>query len=321
MLKLTLPPPAGKSSGGGAEVYRNFCWAQACQPSLFCEKGQGGLDLILRNNTPLGNLIKRDFIALPQNAWAWIGRMPKDPSWLARRAGFRVTGDLSIARAKAVIRLSESVPSGDSPSLVLPNVLSDEFEELAREVRKTTPPSRGAYLYSFGNFIDYRNYDGLIKSFLASGDKRTLVIHGGVLSTSYLAVCESAAIGSAGRVELDPVRKERLEILRHIYWSDGVIFPSTAEASPISLLETVSLGKAVLCNDIPGHTQSLLGGSAIASAIDINDAGKVAAAIAQIPPSNGLSAYDPVSTLAINNRVEARELWLNRLCDFVSTLN
>jgi len=257
---------------------------------------------------------------LPQNAWAWMGRMPKDPEWIAKKAAFRITGDLSIARARGVIRLSESVPAGKSPSIVLPNVLSDEFDDLAKLVVKTSKPSRKPYVYSFGNFIDYRNYDKLIEGFLQSGETRTLLIHGGVLSRSYLRRCESLVGEHNASVELDSERKSRIEILRHIYWSDGVIFPSTAEASPISLLETLALGKAVICNDIPGHSQSLKMATALASAIDIGSSEKLAAALAELSGGEATGSMDPIGSVAYRVREDAREHWLEDLKVFVARL-
>ena len=321
MVKLRLPLPAGRNSGGGSEVYSNFEWAESRMPELFSNKdGSDGIALILRNNAPSGLLLSRGFLLLPQNAWAWIGCRPTDAYWKAKRFGLRVTGDLSIARAQGVIRLSESIPTGQSPSLVLPNVLSEHFDELLKDIVVSAKPEPASYIYSFGNFIDYRNYESLIRGVLATDDSRKLIIHGGVLSASYLEKCILLEKQSEGRVQIDATRKSRAEILRYIYWSDGVVFPSSAEASPISLLETVALGKAVICNDIPGHRQSLDVGSAHHAIFEFSKTAELSEALRNFPTGADSKLLEPLSKNSILARHDARECWLEKIRSFVKQL-
>ncbi len=104
----------------------------------------------------------------------------------------------------------------------------------------------------------------------------------------------------------------RAEVLALMSGSCGVILPSAVEASPITLLEALALGRPVACSRIPAHDEMLAGAEAARFSPD--EPGSVASALHDLDERRGIQPsplQDPVFRRA------QRDEWTNRLTEFL----
>lgn len=242
----------GQMSGGGSSLMRNLEEFSRLYPALLGK--QGGIPLVARNWVPLGQLVRSDFVLMPQNAWPWHGHSDFKAT-VRRRIPLRVLSDLSIARARAVIRIGESVPvSRNAVPGVLPNVLDSGFEEALTELSNPslTQVSAEGQILCIGSCGAYRGLRDLAKAFdlyrQRGGTLGLMVAGPGCVS------CQFHPIGSQYIKSLNQTLR-RAEVLKLLSTAAVVVFPSSVELSPVTLLEATEISDRVLCSDIPGHHQ------------------------------------------------------------------
>ena len=244
-------------SGGGSIVLSNFQQLEKVYPALLTvsDSRVDGTPLVLRNTVPVTQMLKGPFIVLPQNSWAWTGKASKDMYLIAKRAALRITGDLSLNQCMGAIRLCNSIPpSRSGEDILLPNVLDKDFEAIYNGLGEKSKKSGTRVAYSFGGCIEYRDYPTLVSAVLESGDVEKLVVRTHIFSQQeykkLLRMTENSA-----KVEFRIGRLSREELLREASDFYLIVFPSTAEASPLSLLEVQALGIPYCLSNIPGHIQ------------------------------------------------------------------
>ncbi len=308
----------GRSSGGSQVLTSNLAFAASLLPRRFTANALG-TPLITRNIVPLRRFARGGYLYMPQNAWAWLG-----PGGGVRESGYRLTlrvlSELALRRARATLRISESIPDRTGLGLpVLHNVLDVRFEE-ALEASRALDPGTAGSIVSVGSFVPYRNYERLIEAhrrYREQGGKLRLVLAGPAGFPQILARVKRLASGRDD-VELRPHRLTRDEVLAMLRDCELAILPSLVEASPVSLLEALVLCRRIAASDIPGHhgiARGMLDGVAI---FDPMSPTAILEALIGAERSEPVARTLPISTA--DGRTAARTEWAHSLERLVSRL-
>jgi glycosyltransferase involved in cell wall biosynthesis len=158
-----------------------------------------------------------------------------------------------------MIRISSSIPPLRSKptSSVLHNVLDQAFDKIVEDL----PSDQGCGLVSIGSAHSYRAFPSLIKAYeqyRRRGGRYDLTIVAGRGTESEIRTIGDSAQGVPGLRVLrgDMDRKDAIALMAA---SEGVIFPSLVEASPISVLEAMALGLPIAHSDISAHRELCMG--------------------------------------------------------------
>lgn len=258
--KFTLILPENQLwSGGGSVLNRNLVGLSNTRPSVLsvAEQYRGGIQLVTANRSPRG---RNEIVWMPQNAWPWHYPRAR-PDELHRIVGLRVASRASAYRAIAMIRIGPMIPaSAIMPSskehTVVHNVLDEAFEDLFRNVLENSIQSSKSerYFCMVGTIWSYRNVELLLRGYIeyrARGGSIGLRVLGPISSASYSK--KLAALADAAEAKLFPTRLERVEAITQMVGAAAVVFPSSVEASPVSVLEADSLGVHSILSRIPAH--------------------------------------------------------------------
>ena len=308
---------SGRWSGGGAVVNNNFSDFIERYPDLLSDSKPllGGVQIVQKNQVSLSNFVSGDYLILPQNAWAWIGKSSSDPYWILKRMAFRIFGDLGVARSKGVIRLSSSIPAYGKKNIVLPNVLDQDFDTLIENVKQNR---ERRVVYSFGASIGYRDYKTLVSGFLKSNVSLShkLIIRANCISKidHYLLTRQ---VYKHSNIEIRSGSIPRDQLHREISNSDLVVFPSSAEASPISFLEVIAYRKPYLVSDIPGFVQSIYNKQDLSRVFLTGNADSLSECLNN---SSNWRKPSPDLSSTVKGREQLRENWFRELRDYLENV-
>lgn len=239
---------SGNWSGGGSAVLRNLAMA------LPEEVGHDCFPLIARNVAPASLVWSGRFLAMPQNCLPWVHHRTT-PSEGTKIAAMRVLSEVTYARARLIIRISEAIPSSRfAPSTpVLHNVIDSAFDGALDARAEFTAPF--PYVACVGSINSYRNLARLVlahSAYSVAGGTLGLIIVGRP-HTSALQELERKAQKSEGNLWIISEHVDRATVLSIFRQAQGAIFPSLAEASPLSVLETLTVQRNIQLSQIAGH--------------------------------------------------------------------
>ena len=301
---------SGDWSGGGRAVLDNLAYAGLDSDPGGQHSRVGELRPIIPRNVPTSaSALLHPFVWMPQNALPWGRRSPGEA---ALRLALRFGSEVSAVRATAMVRISGAIPplrhARTSP--VLHNVLDRAFDVV---IQQLSPMQHGSF-YCVGSAHSYRAIPSLVAGYARYRDMGGMT--GLLIQLSPgTANEEQKVLSAASHIHGLKVRlggATRVNVAEHMAGSAGVIFPSTIEASPLTLLEALALGKAVACNDIVGHREML--GEHPAEIFATEDPASVARSLRGLDAKNGLQAHLLQSADA---REAERVLWANKLVAFL----
>ena len=242
----------GTWSGGGSSLLRNVSYAVERHSEFF---GDGGMPIIFRNVVSLA-MLKHPFVYIPQNAWAWHG--PARYSEISRRSMLRAGSELAMKRCAGYIRIGPMIPRGPrATQRMLSNVLDSAFDDALAELDPNAESSN--QILAPGSLTSYRNLGALLDAFAlyrADGGTCELAIVGPTGDQRVLAGIEEHA-ARVGHVTIETPGIGRSELIRRMAQAPAVVFPSTVEASPVTVREALALGHAPICWDSPGYRHIL----------------------------------------------------------------
>ncbi len=248
---------AGRWSGGGHVVLRNLQFAAELFPDVFTDGDEAGVPLYVRNLLPPRVLARGRFLYLPQNAAPWVS-WKGTPRELSEKSALRLGGEVALRRAIGVVRIASVIPTRTRPATrIIPNVLDTQFEEAIVGSDDLPRPVRGA-IATIGSFRSYRNVFRLLDGFdeyRRRGGSLRLEIFGSIdIPPLYKRLRDRAA--SSEGVVLTGGSFSRPQALRLFRDAHAVVFPSLAEASPVTVLEAQALTARIALSNIPGHRET-----------------------------------------------------------------
>lgn len=304
----------GAWSGGGSVVIANAREAAQKHPRVFSSDA-GAAPLYFRNSVPLRLLATGRFFYMPQNAWPWAG-LATTLGERTRRAMLRVLSDLALHRTRGALRTGPSVPaSGRTHPAVLMNPLDAAYEQaLADAPARPTVTVQG--FFCVGSCWGYRNLPTLLagyEQYRQLGGWRPLV-----LATAGPRAKAMRRRAGDGVVFVDG-KLTRPDLIATMRASQAVVFPSSVEASPITLLEAAAAGCRIAMSDIPGHTAAMQ--SVAASGVltwPAFDAQQLAQQLVALDADD-----QPVVTSRLDTaegRGELRDQWCTRFAEAIEQL-
>lgn len=244
---------SGRWSGGGAVVLNNLRSAAELSDGLLTTSVQSdSIPLIPRNAPTAWRQLLQAFVWMPQNALPW-GPPAAGERGLQRK--LRLVSEVARQRAIALVRISSAIPKlarGNS-SPVLHNVLDEEFESILANLE---PDNTGAFV-AVGSAISYRNLSGLALGYALyrqSGGETPMVIQSSGGTPSEMALLLSVSRDTDG-LEIRQADADRQGVANLMSGARGLIFPSSVEASPVTLLEAQALGIPIACSNIVAHKE------------------------------------------------------------------
>lgn len=305
---------SGRWSGGGTVVIRNLLMASRLYPEVLAEtRVDGAVRLVPRNVPARRSDLLGDFAWMPQNALPWG---PVAPHERTQQRLLRYASALAARRARALVRISGVVPplSRRPTSPVLHNVLDEEVEKPLAAAAKVEP---GEHFYAAGSAHSYRRLPELVRGYAlyrAGGGTADLRIQVSPGSPGSLKELMSAADGVPG-VTISQGTEDRAGVLAAMAGSRGVIFPSSVEASPVTLLEALALGRPVACSRIVAHAELLA--SRDFPRFDLGVVEETSEALGMLE-SCPAETTDPLRDAGYRER--ERERWARRLATFLELL-
>ena len=298
-----------RASGGGRAVARNLELLAKTYPCLSGDDRAAPYTLASRNWVKADLLVTGRFVLLPQNAWPWRGDCSHGSGW-QRRMALRAASEVSMRRAMGVIRIGKAIPEiGNAIGPPISNVLDDGFDDclsviasegLNLEVRKR--------FVSVGSATPYRGLRTLLQAFTryrAMGGTWPLVVQD---SASQPITLQDAHIG------IETVRGplHRSDLLNLLLSSAVAVFPSTVEASPISVLEAQELEVPAILSDIAGHREMSHQGAYFSSGDSEELANLMITAEVESPPGSYMNRLGSASEGA-DRRREERSRWVSEV--------
>lgn len=314
----------GRWSGGGRAFLDNASFAEELHPIL-----RGGPDAtpIIARNVPANRWQRQPYLAMPQNAWPWFPHTLGIPE-RSKLLVLRVMSERFCRRAQSVMRIGNAIPKFPTDSgEVLPNVLDRGYEQALSDSHKLSVKDLPkSYFVSLGSMNTYRNFEVVIdayRAYRANGGGHGLVIGGPPSNPAIAATIRKATDGLPDVV----VRAEslsRAECLTMMRAAEGVVLPSKVEASPMSLLEALSVSSAVAASDIFGHRDPLPIGAALSdsSYFAPDDAGTLAEWMYAPPRSSNANSILSDAEMRTQMRVEWADgvaSWVTRVASEMST--
>lgn len=303
----------GSWSGGGRAFLANAHYAARRHPNLLAlgdPNGSQATPVVPRNLPTKMSALRRPFLLIPQNAWAWHGPT-HGPRSYTRRAGLRAGAEVSMKAAQGIIRIGPMVPArAKSHPTFLPNVLDEQFEgalEKSYEVKIEYPTD---YILGLGSLNAYRNMETLIEAhqlYIRRGGHRSLHILGAGDATYRKYLGQPPGVTFHGAVS----RADTLAWMRN---SALTVLPSLVEASPVTVLEAQVVGSPLAVSRIAGHTYMLDEGllHSTFSPLDTHVLSKLLAEEHSRPVA-------PISDA--NHRQQRREWWSDLLAQQLTDLS
>ncbi|MDG6998884.1 MAG: glycosyltransferase family 4 protein [Nitrososphaerota archaeon] len=173
---------------------------------------------------------------------------------------------ISTKSASLVITVSESVKVAllrirNRKMVVIPSAVSlSEYatdQQIRREVRENLRIDEGAIVFGFvGRLSPEKNPTTLVNAFVRASNSRSdirlLVVGTGPLENDLKSICKTNHIED--RVIFTGARRDVPSLLQAI---DVYVIPSYTEGSPLSLLEAMASGKAIIASNIPSIREVL----------------------------------------------------------------
>ena len=292
----------GRWSGGGLAVNRNILEALS---RVRVPPGRPPVAVCARNAVPRRLLASsQPWFYVPQSALPWI-----DPRWLttrelARAAALRLASDLALRRASGVVCLSTAIPTpARAPSIVLPNVLDADFEDVLTAAGASAPSGDGAEIVYVGSAAPFRRADDVVRAFSIyrkRGGRRHLTVIAPGRPTDDRDDLPVRTLASAARAD----------VVSAFLRSRVAVFPSAIEASPVSLLEAVACGCTIIATRIAGHVETIGHLGADVHWIEVGDVGALAAGLRAAEDASA-SGDSIIGT--IEGRARERERWVELL--------
>jgi glycosyltransferase involved in cell wall biosynthesis len=300
---------SGRWSGGGQVVIDNLLGLTSAAGPI---RPAGTVPIVPRNIPTSPRVLAGRFVWMPQNALPWGPPAPAEAS-LQRK--LRLASRAVAMRATALIRISGAIPAlPDRPtSAILHNVLDSAFDQLAARL---APEPHGGFLVA-GSAHSYRALPALVEGYRryrASGGHTGLWVQ-----TSPGAASEESLLRAAEQ-DTDGLRvviggADRPRVLSLMAGSVGVLFPSTVEASPVTVLEAQALGRPIAVSDIRAHREITTNSSY--EAFDVRDRDSVAAALHRLDEHGGTAPH-PLQDATY--RAARRAAWGDDVSAFLRTL-
>ena len=238
-----------RTSGGGEVVLRNLRLLRRSHAELFAgEERSKSQWLIPRNWVDSAVLLRGNYVLMPQNAWPWTGQSRGLRSGFSRGL-LRIASECSIGRAEGLVRIGTAIPDrGRVLGPVIPNVLDEEFEDILDSFDPQLLPENVSNTFlAVGSWTPYRNYETLLDGYAlyrAAGGAWDLLI--GIPGTTGFDTSRLPGVKILNKVS-------RVDVIEAYLRSGAAIFPSSVEASPVSVLEASEVGIPMIVSDISGH--------------------------------------------------------------------
>lgn len=313
----------GNWSGGGRAVLCNLRLACDLFPQRLVFGTGGSNALIPRNVVPKALLQSGKYFLMPQNSWPWQGPWGS-PTEAIRKALLRTASELALNRAQGVVRISASIPvRNPNSSVPLANVLDAGFEQALRDANFSGRHERQAVrnaIVCIGDVYSYRNVGRLIEGYSryrAGGGRCALVIAGKCPSKTLTAALRRQANRTRG-VSLQLRTMTRSEVLTMLQHASGIIFPSLAEASPITLLEALCVNDRIVVSNIPAHLE--LAGSRLPGCHFFKPSSVDALANALVTLDDGEADQSQPDLASPAVRADLRIDWATRLVELLEAV-
>jgi glycosyltransferase involved in cell wall biosynthesis len=221
---------------------------------------------------------------------------------------------VSIARAAYVVRMVSVIPAYTTPtSPIIVNALDEQFEHarLASSATSLFDPD-APYIISVGSISSYRGLEILLRAyaqFTRNGGRLRLII-GGPGPARSVERLRRAASSSNGNILVlgDLTRSEAIAGLSHAHTA---VFPSTVEASPISLLEALAVAPRIVATSIPGHVETAKDMQAFITWVPASNASALAEALGVVSDADSFSSGAPIRDEFYRQR--ERDAWADTL--------
>jgi len=292
-------------SGGAHAVFRNARALARRHPSLFSDDADA-MPIYFRNTVPTRDLLSGRFAYMPQNGWPWDGLVAGARERL-RRVHLLSQSELAMARTAVAIRTGPTVPQRRRAAHgIHTNPLDDGFEEALARVPEASdvglPP--GALL-SVGSAWGYRRFPVLLAGYEAyrrAGGTRPLAL------VTWGPLVEATRAAAGPGVVLVDQHLDRHDVLGLIDRCHATVFPSSVEASPLTILEAAALGARIVATDIPGHVHAL-GAMEVSGQVvsDVEAVEGLAEALAAVDSDDTPPVETPLGTAA--GRLGLRDRW------------
>lgn len=290
----------GAWSGGGRALISNLLLASEMYPEVLSCSSRETTVVVARNWAPPRRLASGEFVLMPQNAWPWSGEW-RGVAAGSRRGALRAASEVSMHRARGVIRIGSAVPSiGRQLGAPLGNVLDKGFESALAQSRGHARLVSGPHFVSIGSLTTYRGVRTLLAGYAEykrQGGSYGLAIAG--------PKGRSVQLTEFDGVQWLPVALERPAVLGALRHAAGAVFPSTVEASPVTVLEADACSAEVIVSDIPGHRETCGRARVFAS----GQAEELAARLVEVEDRHGTGAPEPCDPALVQRRVRMRQDW------------
>ncbi|WP_141244313.1 glycosyltransferase [Dietzia natronolimnaea] len=251
----------GNWSGGGNAFLNNAKEAAARHDVL--NGGPESVPMIVRNTpTPLGTA-PGPFMLAPQNAWPWrfAGATHRE---LARVLPLRLASERTMRKRIGLLRISSAIPERGDPKTMSPvihNVLDSGYEAALLESSTITVPEAQDAIVCLGSVYSYRNMDSVVRAYeryVTTGGNAPLFLAGAPGDRATVnALKQSISSVSAGQITLVEKGLKRAECLAAFRDARVVIQSSVIEASPFSVLESLSVNSRTVLSNISANREIL----------------------------------------------------------------